>query len=124
MKFDPNNLCYEMIRIYSENKTPDNKITICNEGGSRCFHSGQLIVTDKGSLKISDIKKGDLVLSYNHNNGKNEYKRVESCLVQSNSKKAYRIILKSGKEIICTHDHKFYFMGRYIEIEKLILSLQ
>lgn len=33
--FDPNDLFYEMVDIYSTNKTPENKITICNEGSSR-----------------------------------------------------------------------------------------
>ena len=35
INFDPNGLFYWMLRTYSENKTPENKITFCNEGGSR-----------------------------------------------------------------------------------------
>lgn len=35
MLFNPNDLCYEMMRIYSRNKTEDNKLIIMNEGGSR-----------------------------------------------------------------------------------------
>ena len=35
MRFDPNPLYYEMARVYSQNKTPDNKIILGNEGGTR-----------------------------------------------------------------------------------------
>ena len=35
MRFDPNPLFYEMARVYSQNKTPDNKIILGNEGGTR-----------------------------------------------------------------------------------------
>lgn len=35
MNFDPNGLFFKMCEIYQENKTPGNKIIICNEGGSR-----------------------------------------------------------------------------------------
>lgn len=35
MNFDPNGLYHWMVKIYSENKTEDNKIQIFNEGGSR-----------------------------------------------------------------------------------------
>ena len=35
MNFDPNPLYYEMVKIYSENKTEDNKLIIGNEGGTR-----------------------------------------------------------------------------------------
>lgn len=35
MNFDPNSLFYYMAKTYSDNKTPDNKITFVNIGGSR-----------------------------------------------------------------------------------------
>lgn len=35
MTFEPNNLYYWMADKYANNKTPDNKIVICNEGSSR-----------------------------------------------------------------------------------------
>lgn len=35
INFDPNPLFFEMIKIFKENYTPDNKVIICNEGSSR-----------------------------------------------------------------------------------------
>ena len=123
MLFDPNDLCYEMMRIYSENKTPENKIVIMNEGGTRCFASDQKIITNNGSIKISDLKVNDKVLSFNHTTGNNEYRKVLSCIKKQNTKKAYCIRFKDGSVIKCTFDHEFFYHGRYIIIEKLLLSL-
>lgn len=123
MKFDPNALCFRMMQIYSANKTPDNKIIILNEGGTRCFYPDQKIITKNGSVKISELKAGDRALSYNHANGNNEYRKVLRCIKEESTKKAYHIKFKNGTEIKCTGDHKFFYNGRYIEIEKLLLSL-
>jgi intein/homing endonuclease len=92
------------------------------EGGSRCFDGKQKIITEKGSKCISEIKIGDLVLSYNHKKNKSEYKKVANCIPQKNTKRCFKIKLKDGTLIECTEDHKFFYNGRYIEL-KNILSL-
>lgn len=35
MNFDPSHLFYKMVKIFKDHYTPDNKVIICNEGGSR-----------------------------------------------------------------------------------------
>lgn len=35
MNFNPNPLCWYMVKLYQENKFKDDKLIICNEGGSR-----------------------------------------------------------------------------------------
>jgi intein/homing endonuclease len=91
------------------------------EGGSRCFSEDTLVVTSDGSKKISDIQKGNLVLTMNEGTGKEEFKKVLDVLkFQNNEKKAVRIKLKNGKEIICTADHKFYFEGGWLEIKQIL----
>lgn len=112
-----------MMKIYSRNKTPENKIKIFNEGGTRCFEANQLIITNKGSKKISDLKINDVILTYNHDKNHDEFKKVVNCCHQNNIKKAYLIKFKDGSEIKCTFDHEFYHNGGYIIIEKLLLSL-
>lgn len=116
MPFDPNPLFYEMCRIYSENYSPDNKVIICNEGGTRCFHPGQLVITNNGSKPISQIIVGEKVKS------KSGFKTVLETHNLKNSKKTVRVKLKNGKEIICTEDHEFFFKGSWVSI-KHILSL-
>ena len=86
------------------------------EGSSRCFHSGQEVLTNVGPKKISEIKKGDLVLT------PKGYKTVTDTHKMRNSKPCVRIKLKSGKIIVCTEDHEFFFKGVWVSI-KHILSL-
>ena len=92
------------------------------QGGTRCFHQDQLIITDRGPVKISDLSTNDKCLSYNHDTGTNEFKQVQAVIKQPNAKRCFKIKLKDGTEIICTEDHKFFYQQRYIEI-KNILSL-
>ena len=89
---------------------------ICNEGGSRCFAPDTLVYCDTGTKKISEIKPGDKVRT------PSGVRNVVDVFKNDNKKPCVRIKLKSGKEIVCTKDHKFFFRGRWIEIEK-ILSL-
>ena len=68
---------------------------------NRCFSLDTQITTDKGDVNASDINVGDKVLTTN-----GQYNTV--CRVfENNKRKAYRIKLKSGKEIVCSADHKF-----------------
>lgn len=93
------------------------------EGGSRCFAADTLVVTSDGSKKISHLQKDNLVLTYNESTGEEEFKKVLELLTfRNNQKKAVKIKLKNGQEIICTQDHKFYYKGGWLEI-KQILSL-
>lgn len=120
MNFDPNGLYYWMVKIYSENKTEENKIQIFNEGGSRCFSPNQLVHTSKGSKQIQDINKHDYVLTYNESTKEKEYKKVNRIFKFDNKKKMYKITLKNGRVIECTYDHKFYYEGEWKTIESII----
>lgn len=58
MKFDPNYLFYVMLKTYVDNKTDDNKIIFCNEGGARssktfdAIHLIYKFCSDNRNLKI------------------------------------------------------------------------
>ena len=94
---------------------------IVSMGGSRCFHANQLIVTDKGSKAISDIKKGDKVLTYNEETNSNEFKEVfEPLYFPNNKKPAFKITLKNGSVITVTKDHEFFYRGNWVRIEELL----
>lgn len=91
------------------------------EGSSRCFHSGQKIVTKTGSKPISELKKGDFVLSYNEKNQKKEYCPViENIKFDDNKKKCFKITLKNGRIIKVTEDHKFYDGKNWKPIKDII----
>ena len=58
MKFDPNSLFYVMLKTYVDNKTDDNKVIFCNEGGARssktfdAIHLIYKFCSDNRNLKI------------------------------------------------------------------------
>lgn len=112
MIFDPNELFYTMVGIYTDNKVSKNKITICNEGGSRSSKTWDFIHF--------------LVMFYDHNRGKGletyilrntlvdcrdfTYKEFEKCLtkigVMSEVKKK-----ESPKPYMNLFGNHIYFRG-------------
>ena len=94
-------------------------------GGSGCFGPNQLIETDKGSKPICEIKEGDMVLSYNHESGLNEFRKVKNTFQYENaSDRLIEIVLKDGTIIKVTENHKFFFGGSYVKIKDILLSLE
>ncbi len=121
MIFDPNPLFFTMCKIFAENYTSENKLIICNEGGTRCFHPDTQIETSEGVKQIQSMRVGDLVHSFNHKTGQRELKKVVEIIATGGNKKpCVKIKLKNGSEIICTDDHKFYFRWGYLEIKHIL----
>lgn len=91
------------------------------EGSSRCFHGVQLVKTINGSKPISEIDKGDLVLTFNEKTLKNEYKPVIELLqFDNNKKKCLRVTLNSGDVIVASEDHKFMFKGAWTSLKDIV----
>lgn len=122
MIFDPNPLFFEMVRIFKENYTPDNKVIICNEGSSRCFSSKTKVITSIGPTQITELKESDLVQTFNEQTQSIEFKPILEVLSMENKKPCYKITLKNGNTIEATEDHEFYFEGAWHSL-KYIISL-
>lgn len=94
------------------------KFIICEE----CFPRGTKILTRDGYRNIEDIKKGDMIYSYNHKTKEVELKEVNRSFSQPlyNRKMSY-ISTKSGNMIECTDNHKFYVInkGKYVRADQL-----
>ena len=88
-------------------------------GGRGCFNSNQKVQSSKGLISISSVNVGDDILSYNHSNNKPEFKKVVNTFKYKNKDKCVKIVLKNSI-IICTLDHKFYYKGEYLAIEKIL----
>lgn len=67
---------------------------------AECLHKDTLLMTLTGEKKITDIKVGDMVKSYDG------FRPVQQVSHPKKSK-LYKIRLKSGKEVICSDVHKF-----------------
>ena len=67
---------------------------------NRCFSPDSVIETSEGLKSAREIKAGDRIMS---NSG---YNTVQS-VFPATRQKAYKITTKSGRQIICSGDHKF-----------------
>lgn len=122
MNWRPNGLFFQMAQMVAARK-PDTKLIIGNEGGSRCFAPGTMVITDHGIKLIQHITMADRVVSFNESSRKQEYKSVLDVIEnKDHGKKCILVKLKNGSVIRCTEDHKFYFEGAWHSI-KHILSL-
>lgn len=69
---------------------------------NRCLLTSSIVnEKDRGKIQLKDVKIGDLLLS---NNGKYN-KVIKKYNIESS--KTYKIITKSGKQIICTNIHEW-----------------
>lgn len=87
-----------------------------------CFVKGTPILTESGYKCIEDISKGDKVYSYNHSLNKVELKRVQRSFSQPlYNRKLVKIKTNTGKEIICTDNHKIFKSdtGSYVRADSL-----
>lgn len=68
--------------------TGDVGIYVVAEGS--CFEKGTLVMTNRGKVKVENITKNDLVLSFNHFTGKYEYKSI--ALLVDHGEKTYQVM--------------------------------
>lgn len=92
-----------------------------------CLPEGQKIITSKGELDIKQIveEKEDVeILSYNHETGKNEYKKIKR-YDKNPGRKLIKIKTKT-KEMICTEEHEIwtenrgYVMARDLTVDDIL----
>lgn len=86
-----------------------------------CLAGDTNIETSNGTKQLKDIKKGDLVLSYNQDTKKYEYKEVLAVALTNPEAEVFEIEY-NGKVVICTGDHKFLTQRGYIEAQHLLES--
>ena len=85
--------------------------------------NGQTITLSDGSKKnIENLKKGDLVLSYNTNTETHEFKKV------TNKKKSFterliRVKLEDNTEILATEDQLFYILDDGLKMPSTLPSV-
>ena len=76
-----------------------------------CLEENTDILIRNGIKKIKDLKVGDLVLSYNYDLEKYEYKKIVN-VWDKGILDGHKMILQNGHHIIATGDHRFYCRSR------------
>ena len=89
------------------------------EGGSRCFASDTLVVTQDGNKPIQDIQTGEMVKCLDEH-GNTAYRRVSGLHRYAADKPMVEVKLSNGVSFRCTADHKFLFEGEYVPIINIL----
>lgn len=109
-------------KSYTTPSSPSNSDGVYERPSRRygCFLAGTKILTPAGSKNIETIKRGDTVMSFNHNTGAVEPARVVHIM-----KFEKRIVgaahFSDGQEIVVTGKHEFYSLDRkaYVPVSEL-----
>jgi len=76
--------------------------------GTGCFLKGTKVVVENGYKNIDEIEIGDVVLSYNIENGKNEYKKVTQLFLHPKEKDTLYSLTINEKIIEASSAHRFF----------------
>lgn len=77
------------------------------EGFTGCFVAGTGVLTNKGTKVIDEIKPGDKVLSFNHENGQLEFQPVLA-VKESIREEIVEVQTTGGRNLRCTPCHRFF----------------
>lgn len=85
-----------------------------------CLDGNTKIVTNKGLIKISDVKEGMLALT--PNGYKEITDKIEPYRICTEDKEFYEIILDDGSTIKCTGNHEFLCNGEWKRCDSLTVG--
>ena len=77
-----------------------------------------MIETDRGLIPIKDVKKGDMVLSYNEETKQTEFKKCLNSIMTSPEREVLEIEY-NGKKLVCTPNHRILTKRGYVEAQDL-----
>ena len=78
---------------------------------SPCFIAGTKIHTEEGIKNIEDVKVGDKVKTFNHDNDTIEYKEVIELMFKK-KENVVKYTFENGTELTGTKDHPLYVVGK------------
>lgn len=82
--------------------------------GADCFIADTKIVCYANNKLIQDIRPGELVLSYNHDNNQYEFKKVITTQWKW-ANECIKIKTKNGNKFTCTADHRIFTQNGYCQ---------
>ncbi len=84
-----------------------------------CFVAGTKVKVKNGYKNIENCEKGDIVLSYNNDLHKLEYKKIIATKKSIRNRLA-KVTLSDGRSFIATKDHPVFISGKgYIKIQDI-----
>lgn len=84
-----------------------------------CLHPDELVTTNKGDVKISELSAGDLVLTINENTSENEFKPIQKVHKNISSEQMFELTVEDGRKLRITGNHKVYTQSGWKRVDKL-----
>lgn len=92
----------------------DGKLMARIGGFTNCLTADSVVITNRGSLLIGEVSKGDKVLTH-----EGIYKEVIDT-IDNGVKEVYRVTMQDGREIKCTYNHKFWDGYEWVMAQDLV----
>lgn len=92
--------------------------SVCNGNCGYCFDENTEVSTPNGKVKIKDLNKEDLVISYNLTTGEQEIKKILATSKRLYKGQMVKLIFDKAV-ILCTPNHKFWTSNGYKEAKDL-----
>lgn len=113
--------------ITFSNRAPYGQIVFM-AGGAGCFDGDTLVKTESGYSKITDIKVGDKIYTFNEVSKIMELDEVVECYNYKLSdlpenQKMLELEFDNGTKIKCTENHEFYINGSWVMAKNLELGV-
>ena len=112
---------YSNLSEYDYNKFKNGTLEAPSSGGGTCLAAGTMITLADGSKKaVEDLRKGDLVMSYDHLTGEIVYRDV-IIVVRTQSDLYYKntFVFDDGTELVTINEHGIYDLdlNKYVNID-------
>lgn len=88
----------------------------------KCLHKDTYFWTNDGYKKISQLKKTDKILTYSDIEIKNKMNGIGR-VFSNGEKECIKLNFKSGREIICTPDHRIYTSSGWMNADSCLNQL-
>jgi len=93
-------------------------VTAAPRGAAKCLRGDQRVLTSKGYVPLSQVKRGMQVLSFSEETRKGEWRDVEG-VVCSGRKPLWEVTTCSGHKIVASKDHRFKTEKGWMRAEDL-----
>ena len=89
----------------------------------QCLDINETVTMSNGDkIPIKDIKVGDEVICFHPETMETSYTKVVNHYIRETTKKIYKIITISGREIVATEDHKFMTTEGWCEVQNMLVN--
>jgi intein/homing endonuclease len=94
--------------------------TICHQGCKFCFTAGTLVRAKDGYKNIEELKKYDLVYSYNAEKSIIENDKITEVMNRNIDEEIIEITLENDEKIYVTKEHPFFLKNEWVMAKNLI----